>query len=129
MKAMDIFTPVSALFEDAEKELDTWTENNRNLQKDIDNLRQLVKTLTANAIQIHRESDKVTEVTMVADPQVKLRMGNTRNIANIFEQPKSKPGLPTGAVQGQRSAKVNSVNRRSVPYKTHMPEIRFSSHI
>ncbi|XP_063588595.1 uncharacterized protein LOC134765744 [Penaeus indicus] len=129
MRAMDIFTPVSALFEDAERELDTWAENNRNLQKDIDGLRELVRTLTANARQIHRESDAPREVSLAVDPQVKLRMGNTRNIASLFEKQKSKPGLPTGALQGQRSTKVTSVYRRSIPYKTHVPEVRFSSHI
>lgn len=88
LKMPDLFASVTSMFDEAEKDFDTWKTSNKSLQSDIDDLRKLVRALTKSANEIHNECTKPREFTMKSDPSVKLRAGNTLKKVGLWEKQK-----------------------------------------
>ncbi|KAK7073844.1 hypothetical protein SK128_016165 [Halocaridina rubra] len=85
----ELFAPVATIVAEAEKDFNLWKTTNQNLQDDIDELRKLVQSLTKSANEFLIECTKPKEVSMKADPTVKLRAGNTMNKVSLWETQKS----------------------------------------
>ncbi|XP_069945595.1 uncharacterized protein [Cherax quadricarinatus] len=81
----DLFSSISTIFAEADQEIDEWKASNKDLQRDIEELQQLVRSLTKNANDIHYECTKPREAAMTIDPSVKLRVGNTKAKVSLWE--------------------------------------------
>lgn len=89
---MEVGTPdlfsVTTMFSEADEEIDQWRASNQSLQKEIEELQRMVRSLTRNANEIQQECNKPRLASLRVDPSVKLRVGNTRDKASLWEEKK-----------------------------------------
>ncbi|XP_042223453.1 uncharacterized protein LOC121867530 [Homarus americanus] len=101
-----LFSSVTTMFAEADREFDQWRASNKDLQQDIEEIQKLVRALTKSANDIHHECTKPREMTMRGDPTVKLRVGNTKAKASLWEEQEAKGG----------SVKSSGYNMQRMPH-------------